>query len=184
MPAVAGRTVQFDDGFAFLFTCYAYGCVGGEPGLARNCHVGGRMDKTFKRSLAELQSIVAATDEFFAACHIDASIRLHVDLSIEELFVNMVNYNDGTDSDILLQLRLTDGGVEVSLTDYDVDPFDPTCVPDVDVDAPLSARSPNGLGLYLVSKMVDSIHYEYHDRQSRITFFKRAQVQQSEASHA
>ena len=48
------------------------------------------MDKTFKRDLSELQTIVADTDAFFAAHRIDASIRTHVDLSIEELFVNMV----------------------------------------------------------------------------------------------
>lgn len=139
------------------------------------------MDKTFKRNLAELQTIVAATDEFFTACGIDASIRMHVDLSIEELFVNMVKYNTGTDSDILLQFSPSGSGVEVSITDYDVEPFDPTRVPDVDVDAPLEMRVPNGLGLYLVSKMVDSIHYEYRDRQSRITFVKRAAPARSES---
>lgn len=132
------------------------------------------MDKTFKRSLSELQPIVAATEAYFAEHAIDPSIRMHVDLSIEELFVNMVKYNLGTQRDILLQFRPAPGGVEVSLTDFDVDPFDPTCVPDVDLDAPLEERVPNGLGLYLVSKMVDSIHYQYHDRQSRITFIKRA----------
>jgi hypothetical protein len=30
--------------------------------------------------------------------------------------------------------------------------------------------------LYLVSKMVDSIHYEYDNRESKVTFFKRAGV--------
>ena len=134
------------------------------------------MEKTFKRSLAALQDIVAATDEFFAQHGIDDSIRVPVDLSIEELFVNMVKYNHGTNHDILLQLASSGNGVEVSLTDFDVDPFDPTRVPPVDVDAPIERRSPNGLGLYLVSKMVDSIHYRYQDRQSRVTFVKRAEA--------
>jgi anti-sigma regulatory factor (Ser/Thr protein kinase) len=142
------------------------------------------MDKTFKRDLSELQAIVADTDAFFAAHGIDASIRMHVDLSIEELFVNMVKYNTGTRRDIRLQLAPSEGGVEVSLTDYDVDPFDPTRVPDVDVDAPLDQRVPNGLGLYLVSKMVDSIHYQYRDRQSRITFIKHADGNPAGDSHA
>jgi anti-sigma regulatory factor (Ser/Thr protein kinase) len=62
------------------------------------------------------------------------------------------------------------GGIEVSLTDFDVDRFDPTVRRDIDVDAPLAERTPGGLGVYLVLKMVDSIHYEYHDRQSKITF--------------
>jgi serine/threonine-protein kinase RsbW len=142
------------------------------------------MDKTFKRDLSELQTIVADTDAFFAAHRIDASIRTHVDLSIEELFVNMVKYNRGTERDIRLQLTPSEGGVEVSLTDYDVDPFDPTHPPAVDIDAPLEERVPNGLGLYLVSKMVDSIHYQYRDRQSRITFVKHADGKPAGGVHA
>ena len=40
----------------------------------------------------------------------------------------------------------------------------------MDVHAPLEDREPGGLGLYLVLKMVDSINYEYRDRQSKTTF--------------
>jgi anti-sigma regulatory factor (Ser/Thr protein kinase) len=109
---------------------------------------------------------------------------MHVDLAIEELFVNMVKYNTGSERDIRLQFTPSQGGVEVSLTDYDVEPFDPTRPPEVDVDAPLEDRVPNGLGLYLVSKMVDSIHYRYRDRQSRITFVKHADGKPSGGDHA
>ena len=142
------------------------------------------MDKTFKRDLSELQAIVDATGEFFAAHGIDDSIRMHVDLSIEELFVNMVKYNLGSERDIRLQFAPLQGGLEVSLTDYDVDPFDPTHPPEVDIDAPLEDRVPNGLGLYLVSKMVDSIHYQYRNRESRITFVKHAEGMPSGGDHA
>ena len=132
------------------------------------------MEKTFKRSFSELSEIVAVTDTFFRIQGIDSSIRTHVDLSIEELFVNMVKYNKGASRDILLQLSPAGTGVEVTLTDYDVEPFDPTQAPSVDIDAPLEQRTPNGLGLFLVLKMVDSIHYEYRNRESRITFIKNA----------
>jgi anti-sigma regulatory factor (Ser/Thr protein kinase) len=91
-------------------------------------------------------------------------------LSLEELFVNMVNYNTETVCEILIEMKPIDNGIEVSLTDYDVDRFDPTNSGQVDVDAPLADRIPGGLGLYLVLKMADSIHYEYHGRTSKITF--------------
>ena len=74
------------------------------------------------------------------------------------------------EQDILIEMHPLDQGIEVSLTDYDVERFDPTLAGDVDTDAPLSERTPGGLGLYLVLKMADSIHYEYHNRQSKITF--------------
>jgi anti-sigma regulatory factor (Ser/Thr protein kinase) len=93
-----------------------------------------------------------------------------VDLCVEELFVNMVTYNTETAADILIEMHTNEQGVKVSLTDYDVERFDPRQAEDVDIDAPLEQRTPGGLGLYLVLKMVDSIHYEYRNRVSRITF--------------
>jgi anti-sigma regulatory factor (Ser/Thr protein kinase) len=131
--------------------------------------------KSYHRDFGEIAGIVKDTERFFAEQGIDPSLRMKVDLSLEELFVNMVSYNTETDHDILVEMRPIEGGLEVSLTDYDVERFDPTLAGDVDVDAPLSERSPGGLGLYLVLKMADSIHYEYHDRQSRITFTNRVE---------
>lgn len=128
------------------------------------------MRKTYQRNFDQLTQIVADTGRFFAEQDIDESLRMKVDLSVEELFVNMVTYNTETDRDIQLEMRPISGGVEVTLTDYDVERFDPTIVRDVDVDAPLAERTPGGLGLYLVLKMADSIHYEYQGRTSKITF--------------
>jgi anti-sigma regulatory factor (Ser/Thr protein kinase) len=128
------------------------------------------MDKKFKRSFDELKEIVALTDRFFAENDIDQSLRYIVDLAVEELFVNMVTYNVESNEDILIQMSPHEHGVEVSLTDFDVERFDPTEVSPVDIDAGVEVRVPGGLGLYLVLKMVDSIHYEYRNRQSKITF--------------
>ena len=128
------------------------------------------MQQKFKRSLDELKNIVRMTEMFFREETLQAELRHVVDLATEELFVNMVTYNTESDKDILIQMLPHEHGVEVSLTDYNVERFDPTGVVSIDVDAPLEERTPGGLGLYLVMKMVDSIHYEYRNRQSRITF--------------
>ena len=128
------------------------------------------MQKKFKRSFDEIKEIVALTDQFFAGEDIDPALRYVVDLAVEELFVNMVTYNVESSEDILIQMSPHEHGVEVSLTDFDVERFDPTEVAPVDISGTAEVRVPGGLGLYLVLKMVDSIHYEYRDRQSKITF--------------
>ncbi|MDX1461291.1 MAG: ATP-binding protein [Xanthomonadales bacterium] len=130
------------------------------------------MEKKFKRSFSELKEIVRFTEQFFAEHEedVDQAYRNVVDLAVEELFVNMVTYNTETNEDILIEIKPHEHGVEVSLTDFDVERFDPREVGPVDVDAPLEERTPGGLGLYLVLKMVDAIHYEYRDRVSKITF--------------
>ena len=78
--------------------------------------------------------------------------------------------NRESDADILIEIESQGDGVRVSLTDFDVERFDPHDAPSVDVNAPLAEREPGGLGLYLVMKMADAIHYEYRDRVSKITF--------------
>jgi serine/threonine-protein kinase RsbW len=128
------------------------------------------MEKKFKRDLNELKNIVDMTESVFRAQGLDSGLRNVVDLATEELFVNMVTYNTESKEDILIQMVPHFHGLEVSLTDYDVARFDPTSAGRVNVDAPLEELTPGGLGLYLVMKMVDSIHYEYRNRQSKITF--------------
>ena len=128
------------------------------------------MKQKFKRSFDELRNIVAMTEAVFREEGLNPGLRNVVDLATEELFVNMVTYNTESNEDILIQMSPHELGLEVSLTDYDVARFDPTSAATVDVEAPLDERTPGGLGLYLVMKMVDSIHYEYRNRQSRITF--------------
>ena len=128
------------------------------------------MQRKCARSFDELQEIVAMTNRFFEEHDIDAAKRHVVDLCIEELFVNMVTYDTETDEEILIEMAPQGSGVEVSLTDYGVERFDPRRAGPVDVEAPLEQREPGGLGLYLVLKMVDSINYEYRDRASKITF--------------
>ena len=63
-------------------------------------------------------------------------------------------------------------GVEVTITDRDVDFFDVTRTPEVDVSLPIQQRAAGGLGLHLIKKMVDFIEYQYLEetRTSRITF--------------
>ena len=128
------------------------------------------MEKKFKRDFDELKNIVTMTESVFHEMGLQPELRNVVDLATEELFVNMVTYNTESNEDILIEMVPHALGLEVRLTDYDVERFDPTAIATVDVNAPMAERSPGGLGLYLVMKMVDSIHYEYRNRQSKITF--------------
>ncbi len=125
--------------------------------------------REFSRSFDELKNIVEFTHDYFDKESIDVGLRYTVDLCVEELFVNMVSYNTETDAKIRIGIGPHEHGIEVSLTDFDVDRFDPRDAKPVDVDAPLETRTPGGLGLYLVLKMADAIHYEYRNRTSKIT---------------
>ena len=131
-------------------------------------------DRLFRRSFDSLGEIFAFTADFFAAHGIDPGLLPTVDLTLEELFTNMVKYSPTGDAHIRIEMAPTEGGVEVTLTDYDVERFDVTKAPDANIDLPIEERRPGGLGLHLIRRLVDSLHYEYSNetRQSRITFRK------------
>ena len=128
-------------------------------------------DWTFQRTFDALPEIAQFTADVFQSHRIDASILPSLDLVLEELFTNMVKYGKGNHP-VRVSLRKCPGGVEGTLTDSGVEPFDVTQGPAVDIDAPLEERKAGGLGLHLVRKLVDSIEYEYlkESRQSRIRF--------------
>ena len=121
-----------------------------------------------ERNIDQLPRIVAFTEAFFQATGVQAQLRFTVDLMIEEVFVNMVKYNVSKHQ-ILLELSPVGAGVKLRLTDFDVDKFDPRDARRVDVEAPLSERTPGGLGVYLSLKMADHVDYEYKNRTSQLT---------------
>jgi serine/threonine-protein kinase RsbW len=130
------------------------------------------MEKTFPRSIDSLDSIFTFIEQFFAGEDIDPGLQPVINLTVEELFVNMVNYNEGGDAEIRLRMERSDGDLVASLTDFDVQRFDPTEKPDVDTTRPLEDRTPGGLGIHLVRKMVDSLDYDYVNGKSTITIRK------------
>ena len=130
--------------------------------------------QSFPRSFDALPAIFDFTSGEFARQGIDPRLLATIDLAVEELFTNMVKYSTGTDARVLIGLNGIAGGVEVTLTDYDVEPFDVTKAPDVDVNLPIEQRRPGGLGLHLIRRLMDSVEYEYSEasRQSRIILRK------------
>jgi phosphoserine phosphatase len=126
--------------------------------------------RLFDRSFESIPAMVAFTAGAFERMDVDAQLLPSVDLAVEELFTNMVKYGTGSTAAVHLGLTAIDGGVEVTLIDHDVEPFDITQSPDVDIDAPIERRKPGGLGLHLIRRIADSVEYEYakESRQSRI----------------
>ena len=131
-----------------------------------------RREQTFSRSVDALPAMVAFTDELFAEQWADSRLRPTIDFALEELFTNMVKYSPMGTADVRIDVMAVEGGLEVTMTDHGVAPFDVTRAPDVDVDAPIERRRPGGLGLHLTRRLVDSLDYAYDEArgESRITF--------------
>ncbi len=130
------------------------------------------MQKSFDRSLDSIADVYEFTESVLVSGDIGEALRFPVHLAMEELFVNMVRYYPDNDNEIQLDVDASDGKVTVTMTDFNVDPFDVTQSRDVDIDAPLDERTPGGLGLHLIQTMVDNLQYDWEDRRSTIRFTK------------
>ena len=133
---------------------------------------GPELERRFRRDIAALDDVFAFVGEFFRARRLDPRHAPDVGFIVEELFTNMVKY-DGGEHDIGVRLTHAGDRVRIAVIDEDVEPFDPTAVPEVDTTRPIAERGAGGLGLHLVRKLADGIDYEYKGRTSTVTVTKK-----------
>ena len=131
-----------------------------------------KVEKSFPRTAACLPEIFDFMDGFFETAGVGESHRVPAQFAVEELFTNLVKYSRGGTREIAIELARDGDRLVVSLTDFDVEPFDIRSVPDARVDLSLDERKPGGLGIHLVRRMVDEIDYRYVDGRSTTTFVK------------
>jgi len=131
------------------------------------------MESRFSRSIEALEEVFDFIEGYFAANGLDAATRYAIGMAIEEVFTNMVKYNPDGGGEIVVRLERDRDRAVIDLTDTDSDQFDPTAQDDVDVGKPLEERTPGGLGIHLIRKLMDEFEYSYHDRESTITLVKK-----------
>jgi serine/threonine-protein kinase RsbW len=130
------------------------------------------MKKEFQRDFKSLDEIFGFIGIGLAENQIDDSLSYSINLAVEELFTNMVRHNTGAGRPIAIEMTVNDGRLVITLVDEDVDPFDPSQIPDAQTDQPIEERKAGGLGLHLVKSIVDKITYEYKDRRMQVTITK------------
>ncbi len=131
------------------------------------------MNRDFPRHLDSLTPLYEFAEEILAAHEIADAARFPIHLTMEELFVNMVKYNPGVQTDIEVSMTpLENGGIRVSLVDNGGVEFDVTAERKVDINAPLEERTPGGLGIHLIQNLVDTLEYQYQDGRGEVIFTK------------
>ena len=125
----------------------------------------------FPRRIDALSRVFEFAAGWYATSGIPDEKRGVADFVLEELFTNSVKYNAQGAGDIEVSLHRDEGLLRLAVTDFDSGYFDPREAGEVQVDAPLSAREPGGLGIHLVKKFAKRIDYDYSDRRSTTTIY-------------
>lgn len=120
----------------------------------------------------QLEKIPAAVEEFAERDNWPPDLVFKLNLVLEELGVNIVNYSGAT-GEIEISLASDDETVTIEIADNGR-PFNPlTEVGTPDISAPLGERLIGGLGVHLVHSMMDELSYSREDGMNRLAMTKR-----------
>ncbi|MBN1345576.1 MAG: ATP-binding protein [Phycisphaerae bacterium] len=113
-----------------------------------------------KNDLAEIGRLADVVAAFGARNGLPERDVHAIHLALEEVVTNVISYGyeDDERHDISVSLCVEGDGIVLEVRD-DGRAFDPTRVPDPDVERPLAERPIGGLGLFLVRKSMDSVEY-------------------------
>ena len=99
----------------------------------------------------------------------------NIQLATDEAASNMIehSYENLPDGVIDLSCGMESDQIRIVLIDYG-EPFDPSAIPLPDLKADLSDRKIGGLGIFLMRKLMDEVHYEPKpDKSNVLTMIKR-----------
>ncbi len=112
------------------------------------------------------------TDAFLEAHGCSLKAQMLIELSVEELFVNIASYAyPGGGGSVELRLSEENGVLTLTFLDSGT-PYDPLKKQDPDITLPAHAREIGGLGVFLVKKNMDTVCYRYENGKNVFTATK------------
>ena len=131
--------------------------------------------KRFSCSLKNLEEIC----DYITHCANEAGLSesevYAVQLAVDEASTNIIEHGYGEECPDRIDITCepVEEGLKVVIYD-DAEPFNPEAVPEPDMDVSLENMKPRGLGLYLIHKMMDEVHYESTpNKGNTLTMIKR-----------
>lgn len=125
-------------------------------------------------TIENLDVVNAFIDELLAPLECSPKKRFQLDLVVEEIFVNIANYAYGDRTgQVVLRVSLQQAPPKMKLVFMDEGmAYDPLAKDEPDVTLPMEERDIGGLGIFLVKKNVEDIHYERKDGKNILTIYK------------
>ena len=129
---------------------------------------------TLEATVENLYKVLAFVDKFLEEMECPPKTQMQIDVSVEELFVNIAQYAYAPktgQATIRVETEKDPAAVSVTFIDRGV-PYDPLAKPDPDVMLSAQDRQIGGLGIFMVKKSMSSMAYEYRDGQNILTIKK------------
>ena len=98
----------------------------------------------------------------------------NIQLAADEAASNIIEHAyEGVNTGVLeISCGMRDGAITIIMVDHG-ESFDPSAIPLPDLKADLSERKIGGLGIFLMRKLMDEVHYEVQNSGNVLTMIKR-----------
>jgi serine/threonine-protein kinase RsbW len=136
------------------------------------------MQSSFRMTrVAELETLGAFRDFIARACGPAGIAETTVDdlkLAVDEASMNVITHGYGgmNAGSLMLELVLSPGRVEVTLTDFG-HPFEPYDPGAPDPGTLLEDREPGGFGLYFIYRTMDDVSYRTDEEGNHLVLVKK-----------
>lgn len=119
--------------------------------------------------LENLPKATAFFENLLSEAEAPVKIIAQVNVTVDEIFSNIVRYSDATTA--MLGCEIFHNKVVLRFSDNGR-PYDPTDKSDPDITLSAEEREIGGLGIFMVKKVMDAVHYEYSDGLNILTLEK------------
>ena len=117
------------------------------------------VEKTFAASMDTIPDIVGFVSETASAMGVHPKRVMHLELAVEEAAVNICSYAyEIPPGEVTIRISRETEVVRIELVDAGV-PFDPLAADAPDIKSELENREVGGLGIFLIRRMLDEVHY-------------------------
>jgi serine/threonine-protein kinase RsbW len=123
-------------------------------------------EQCFIASLENIPQMVAFVADTAAAAGIHPKRVMHLELATEEAVTNVCNYAyEIPPGKVWIRISQTENSVRVDFIDDGV-PFDPLAADAPDLQSDLEKREIGGLGIFLIRRVLDEVHYSRRGNQN------------------
>ena len=117
------------------------------------------VEKTFAASMETIPDIVGFVSETASVMGVHPKRVMHLELAVEEAAVNICSYAyEIPPGEVTIRISRETEVVRIELLDAGV-PFDPLAADAPDIRSELENREVGGLGIFLIRRMLDEVHY-------------------------
>jgi anti-sigma regulatory factor (Ser/Thr protein kinase) len=131
--------------------------------------MGSRKTKHFviNNQVKELTTMAGRINKLAEDWKLPQALTMNINLVIEEALSNIIFYAfpDNDQHEIKVLLTLDNNQLTIKITDNGI-PFNPLSQQQPDISLPVEERPIGGLGIFLISQIMDKMHYTRRNNQN------------------